>query len=190
MCALLILLFDLVLNLAQWAWLILPQCYSCGGLAEVWVFGALKWAVLCGLTSVLTDGKLQPVLSRLISLLCLLTPVLESGRTLMAHSSEFYTGPSPNLSMLPLSTLSSLLACVVWEKGLCAEGKKRKGPNEVVARQLLMRLLQFFKSDTLYLISAFSFLILGIICEYHLLNFVQIISVFFFVYVPLESYRK
>lgn len=163
--ALLILLFDMAFSLAQWAGLVLLQCYSCGGLAVVWVFGALKWASLHGFTSALTDGKPQPVFSRLIALLCLLTPVLESGRTLMAYPSEFYTGPSPDLSMLPLSTLSSSLACVVWEKGLCVERKMRKGPNKVEAKQLLMRLLQFYKPDTLYLVLAFGFLILGVICD-------------------------
>lgn len=162
---LLVLLLDVVLSFAQWAGLVLLWCYSCGGLVGLWVLGALKWASLRGFASALAGGTPQPVLSRLVALLCLLTPVLESGRMLMARPSEFDAGPPPNLSTLPLSALSSSLACVVWEKGLSAEGKRRKGPNKVVARQLLMRLLRFFQPDTLHLVSAFSFLIVGVVCD-------------------------
>ncbi|XP_038591057.1 antigen peptide transporter 2 [Micropterus salmoides] len=162
-CGLFILLFDMVLCLAPWAVLVLLECSSFGGLAGVWAFGAVKWAVLHVFTSILTDGKPQAVLRRLVALLCLHSPVFESGRILMAPPEEPYMGPSPNFSLLLLGSLSSSLACVVWEKGLRGDGKTDS--NKLDARRLLMRMLKYFKPDTLYLIAAFSFLILGVVCD-------------------------
>lgn len=165
-CGLFILVFDAVLCSALWAGLVLLKCSGCGGLAGVWAFGAVKWAVLRVFTSVLTGGRSQAVLCRLVALLCLLSPVFESGRFLMAPPSEPYTGPSTDLSVLLLGPISSSLACVVWEKGLCGDGKMRKDNNKLDARSLLMRVLKYFKPDTLYLIAAFSFLILGVFCKF------------------------
>ncbi|XP_070846663.1 antigen peptide transporter 2 isoform X1 [Chaetodon trifascialis] len=163
-CGLFILLFDAVLCSALWAILVLLKCSSCGGLAGVWAFGAVKWAVLHVFTSALTDGKPQAVLRRLVALLCLLSPVLESGRVLMASPSVPNMGPSPDLTVLLLGPICSSLACVVWEKGLCGDGKMGKD-SKLDARQLLMRVLKYFKPDTFYLIAAFSFLILGVFCD-------------------------
>ncbi|KAG8008779.1 Antigen peptide transporter 2, partial [Nibea albiflora] len=106
-------------------------------------------------TSTLTDGKHRAALCRLAALLCLLFPVFESGRVLVAPPSEPYTGPYPDLGMLLLVSGSSSLACVVWEKG--------SGGGTLM--KLLVRLLKYFKPDTVYLIAAFSFLILGVVCD-------------------------
>lgn len=168
------LLFDAVLCLALWAGLALLQCSSCGGLAGVWAFGAAKWAILCYFTRILSDGKPQAVLSRLVALLCLLSPVLESGRFLVAPPSEPYMGPSPDLSMLLLGLMSSLLACVIWEIGLSANGKMKNSNNKLDARRLLMRMLEYFKPDKLYIIAAFGFLILAVICKCEILTFLFI----------------
>ncbi|KAM7370412.1 hypothetical protein PAMP_009964 [Pampus punctatissimus] len=162
-CGLFILFFDTLLYFELWAALVLLQCSGYGGLAGVWTFGAVKWAALHVFTSILTDGKPQAVLCRLAALLCLLSPVLESGRMLMAPPSEPYTEPTPDLSMLLLGPGSSLLACMVWEKGLFGNGKRRN--HNLDTRRLLMRMLKYFRPDVLYLIAAFSFLILGVICD-------------------------
>lgn len=164
-CGSFILFFDLVLSSALWAGLVLLECSSCGGLAGVWAFGAVKWAALHFFTLTLTDGKPEAVLCRLVALLCLLSPAFESGRILMAPPSEPYTGPTPNLSMLLLGPLSSLMACMIWEKGLCGDGKMKKDNQNLDTRRLLMRVLKYFRPDVLYLIAAFSFLILGVICD-------------------------
>ncbi|XP_070708421.1 antigen peptide transporter 2 [Pempheris klunzingeri] len=164
-CGLIILIFDAVLCSALWAGLVLLECSGCGGLAGVWAFGAAKWAILHVFTSTLTGGKPQAVLRRLTALLCLLSPVLESGRILMEPPSEPYVAPSPNLSMLLLGLISSSLACVVWEKYLCGDGKIGGDDKSLDARRLLMRMLKYFKPDTLFLIAAFSCLILGVICD-------------------------
>lgn len=170
-CGFFIILFDAVLSVARWAGLVLLKFPSCGGLAGLWAFGALKLAILHVFTSTLTEGKPQPVLHRFVALLCLLSPVFESGQILMASPSEPYVGPSTDLSMLLLGPVSSSLACVVWEKGLCGDGKIRKDANKPDARQLLIRMLKYFKPDTFYLIAAFSFLILGVICKCETLTF-------------------
>lgn len=165
-----VLLFDVVLSLAGWAGLVLPECSCCSRLAGAWAAGAVKWAVLHVFTSALTDGKPDAVLGRLVALLCLLPPVFESGRFLMAEDVEFYVGPSPNLSMLLVGPLSASLACVIWEKGLCGDAKKRKPGAKLNARQLLTRMVKYFKPDVLYLIAAFGFLILGVICKCEVLR--------------------
>ncbi|XP_059180929.1 antigen peptide transporter 2 [Centropristis striata] len=165
-CGCFILLFDAVLSSALWAGLVLLNCSSCcGGLAGVWAFGAVKWVVLHVFTSVLTDGKPPAVLRQLVPLLCLLSPVMESGRVLRAPPSEPYPGPSADLSTLLLGPMASLLACAVWEKGLFGNSKARKENTKLDAKRLLLRVLKYFKPDTFYLIAAFGFLILGVFCD-------------------------
>lgn len=168
LCGIFILLFDAVLCLALWVGLVLLQCSGCGGLAGVWAFAATRWAILRYFTRVLCDGKPQAVLSRLVALVCLLSPVSESGRILVAPPSEPYVGPPPDLSVLLLGPVSSLLACVVWEIGLTANGKMKSSNNKPDARRLLMRMLKYFKPDKLYILAAFSFLILGVICKFEI----------------------
>uniref|UniRef100_A0A1A8BJ55 Transporter associated with antigen processing, subunit type t, teleost specific n=3 Tax=Nothobranchius kadleci TaxID=1051664 RepID=A0A1A8BJ55_NOTKA len=156
-----IILLDVVLCSAQWAGLLLLKCSSCGGLPEVWAFHLMKWMLLHAVASVLADGKLQSVLCRFTALLCLLPPVFETGRIIVAPPLEPYSGPSPNLSMLLLGATSSLLACVIWENWLSRNTKD----NKLDTKQILLRVLTYFKPDRLYLIAAFGFLILGVVCD-------------------------
>ncbi|XP_041671892.1 antigen peptide transporter 2 isoform X2 [Cheilinus undulatus] len=162
-CGLIILLFDVFLSLAFWIGLVQLKCPSCGGLAAVWAFGTVKWIALYVFTSILTDGKSPVVLRRIVALLCFLSPVFESGRVLMAPPSVPFIGLCPDLGVLFLGTVCSLLACVVWEKGLWDDGKSKK--TELNSRQLLLRVLQYFKPDYLYLIAAFTSLILAVYCD-------------------------
>lgn len=158
-----ILVLDAALCSALWLVLVLLQSSSGGGLLGLWAFGTVKWAILHTVTKTFTGGKAQAVLCRLVALLCLLSPVFESGRMFVAPPSQPYGGASPDLSMLLLGWMSSLLTCVVWEIGLCADGKMKN--TELSARRLLMRMLKYFQPDRLYIISAFSFLILAVICK-------------------------
>lgn len=165
-CALFILLLDTALGWAYWTTLLQLRCRSCTGLVGLWGFGAVKWISLHCLTSVLTDGKPVPVMRRLVCLLCLLCPVIETGQMLMSQRSDRpYMGTPPDLTKVPLSTLTSLLACLIWEKGFCDEKSSRRKPKIEGARQLLTRLAKFFKDDVFYLIAAFSALIVGVICD-------------------------
>ncbi|KAM9837685.1 antigen peptide transporter 2 [Aulostomus maculatus] len=160
-----ILLSDAVLCCVSWAGLVLLQCSSCGALAGVLAMAAVKWVVLHKFTSILTDGRPQAELRQLVALLCLLLPVREGGRMLMLPPSEPYSGPSPDLRVPLLATMSSSLAFVVWEKGLCGGGKTTDGNRNQDARRLLLRLSKYFRPDALPLVAAFSFLILGVICD-------------------------
>ncbi|KAK7919423.1 hypothetical protein WMY93_010707 [Mugilogobius chulae] len=69
------------------------------------------------------------VLESLLCVLCLLCPVVESGRMLMSKDDRSYMGPHPDLTKVPLSTLASLLACLIWEKGLCDEKLPKENPK-------------------------------------------------------------
>uniref|UniRef100_A0A3Q1FML0 Transporter associated with antigen processing, subunit type t, teleost specific n=1 Tax=Acanthochromis polyacanthus TaxID=80966 RepID=A0A3Q1FML0_9TELE len=164
-CGFYIVLFDAVLCSALWAGRLLMQSSSCGGLAAVWAFGTVKWICLHVFTLLLTEGNPQAVLHRLVALLCLLTPAVESGRFLGSSPSEPYSEPSPDFNMLLLGPAASVLACLVWEKGLCGNGKGKKDSGKLDTGQLLMRTLKLFRPDALYLVAAFGFLILAVICE-------------------------
>lgn len=162
-----IILLDVLLCLALWAGLLMLTCSSCGGLAGLWLFSLIKWAFLYVFTSSVTDGKLRTVLCRFSALLCLLSPVFETDRILKAPPSEWYSGPSPNLTMLFLRAVASSLACGVWENWL--SGDKKMKDDKLDTKQILLRVVTYFKPDALYLIAAFSFLILGVICKSEIL---------------------
>ncbi|XP_071368102.1 antigen peptide transporter 2 [Centroberyx affinis] len=164
-CGLAVLLSDMVLWLALWAGLVLLECSSCGGLAGLWAFGAVKWALLQSVTRLLTEGKPQCVLHRLVALLCLLPPVFESGWMLLGRPSETHGGPLPEPGMMVLALIASSLACVLWEMVFSSDGGVRKDNNKPNARALLMRVLKYFRPDSFYLVAAFGFLILGVICD-------------------------
>lgn len=84
---------------------------------------------------------------------------------LMSKSDRPYMGPAPDLTRVPLNVLASLLACLIWEGGLTNEKLSRKKPQSKGARQLLMRLVKYFKEDACYLSAAFIALIVGVICD-------------------------
>ncbi|XP_017296130.1 antigen peptide transporter 2 [Kryptolebias marmoratus] len=162
-CGLCIILLDAVLSSGRWAGMLLLQSSSCGGLAGEWLFGLMKWAFLHLLASALADGKLRTVLRRFSALLCLLSPVFETGRILKAPPPEPHSGPSPDLGVLFLGAASSSLACVIWENWL--SGDKNMRNHKLDTKRIFSRVLAYFKPDTLYLIAAFSFLILGVLCD-------------------------
>ncbi|XP_061564542.1 antigen peptide transporter 2 [Cololabis saira] len=164
-CGLLVVLGDVVLSSALWAGLLLLGCSGCFGLTAVWAFAAVKWLVLDVLACLLTDGEPPAVLRRFVAALCLLPPAFETGCSLKAPPSDPYAGTPPDFGMLLWGAVSSSLACVVWEMGLCGDGKMGKDKKKVDAKQLFSRVLTYFKPDTFYLIAAFSFLILAVFCD-------------------------
>ncbi|XP_056153013.1 antigen peptide transporter 2 [Lampris incognitus] len=160
-----ILLLDTVLWLALWAGLALSQCISCGGLPGLCAFTAMKWALLHWFTFILTNGKPQCALNRLVALICLLPPVFQIRQMLREHPSGPYSGPSPEPSMLILALVSSLAACVFWEGVLPSVWGMKKGKDKLDAGALLWRVVKYLKPDKLYVTAAFFFLICGVICD-------------------------
>lgn len=162
LCGLAILLVDVSLYVALWATLVQLQCSSCAGLEGVWAFGAVRWATLHLFTSRLTDGKPRTVLLKFVALLCLLSPTVESCRGLLGAPSR------PGLagfSVLLQTQVTSVLTCVFWELCFSAGGKMKKTNSKANSSQLLWRLLKYFQPDTLYIIAAFTFLLMAVICE-------------------------
>lgn len=164
-CVLGILLVDVLLCSALWTALVRLRCSSCAGLEGVLAFSAVRWATLHLFSSRLTDGKPRTVLLKFVALLCLLSPTLESGRTLIGAPSRPGSAPVPGLSVLLQNQATSVLACVIWELGFSTDGKMKKTNSKVNSSQLLLRLLKYFQPDTLYIIAAFTFLIMAVICE-------------------------
>uniref|UniRef100_A0A3B4A5Q7 Uncharacterized protein n=1 Tax=Periophthalmus magnuspinnatus TaxID=409849 RepID=A0A3B4A5Q7_9GOBI len=161
-----IVLSDLALGWAYWTAALLLQCPDRGGLVGLWGLGVVKYIILYFISSLLADhGTPEPALRRLSCLLCLLCPVTETGRMLLSKADRPYVGPHPDLTQVPLSILASLLACIIWEKGLSGERSAKTKPQIQGAGQLFKRLLPFFKPDVFYLITAFSALIVGVICD-------------------------
>ncbi|KAM9831171.1 antigen peptide transporter 2 [Neosynchiropus ocellatus] len=160
-CGFVLLLFDLLLGSALWSGLVLLQNSCCSGLTGVWVLSAVRGAALWFFLSTLTEGHTPLILRRLLLLLCLLSPVMESGQMLTSSFDEPYPGPSMNLSRLLLSSVSSVLACALWETVLCGQQKQQS----LDSRRLLTRMLKFFREDTCLLLAAFTSLILAVVCE-------------------------
>lgn len=161
-----VLLFDTTLSLAFLTGLVLLQFSDSGGLSARWAFAVVKWAFLQGFTWFLTDAKHLALLSRLVALLCLLSPVHESVQLFVAPPSEPYTEPSADLGRLILGPAVSLVTCVVWEMGFCSKAEVKTSSKPLDSRRLLLRLLKYFKPDALYIIAAFTFLILAVGCKY------------------------
>lgn len=153
-----VLLFDATLSLAFLTGLVLLQLSGPGGLTAQWACAGVRWAVLQGFTRFLADAERPAPLSRLVALLCLLSPACESVRSFVAPPSERY-----DLSRLLLLPACSVAACVLWEMGF---RKKKSSSSELQSRRLLVRMLKYFKVDAHYITAAFSFLILAVVCEY------------------------
>lgn len=161
-----VLLFDTILSLAYVTGLVLLQFSSSGGLSVQWAFAVVKWAFLQGFARILADAKHSAVLSRMVVLLCLLSPAYESSQIFMAPPSEPYREPFADLGRLLLGPACSVFACVVWEMGFCSNVKVQTSSNNLHSRRLLLRMVKYFKPDALYIIAAFTFLILAVICKY------------------------
>lgn len=161
-CGLVILLLDVLLHHALWAVLVQLQCSGCATLEGVWAFGAVRWATLHLFASRLTEGRSRTVLGKFVALLCLLSPTLETCRGLLGSPSR----PAvPGFSLLLQVQVISALTCLFWEVCFSADGRMKKAESKANSRQLLWRLLKYFRPDTLYIIAAFTFLLMAVVCE-------------------------
>lgn len=161
-----VVLFDTILSLAFSTGLVLLQSSGPGGLAAQWAFAVVKWTFLQGFTWFLADAKHLALLSRLVALLCLLSPVHKSVQIFAAPPSGPHTEPSADLGRLLLGPAVSLVTWAVWEMGFCSNAEVKTSSKALHSRRLLLRMLKYFKPDALYIIAAFSFLLLAVLCEY------------------------
>lgn len=161
-CGLVVLLLDVLLHSAQWAALVQLHCSSCARLEGVWALAAVRWATLHLITSRLTDGKVRTVLWKFVALLSLLPPTMGSCRALLEAPSR----PGvPGFSSILQVQVTSALTCLFWEVCFSGGGRRKEAEGGANSRQLLWRLLKYFQPDTLYIIAAFTFLLMGVICE-------------------------
>ena len=167
-----VLLCDLCLWLLLLSQVLLLRLPGCGGLAGLWTFAIFKWILIHKWILGAVLDQPTPVPYRFAALLCLLLPLFESGRALFfspSGGSVFNGRGLPDLGMVALSQISSIIACALWDIDLIdhgqAEEDKGQSPH-VGSRVLLRRVLTYFSPDRLYLFSAFGFLILGGACKY------------------------
>ncbi|KAK0150137.1 Antigen peptide transporter 2 [Merluccius polli] len=166
-----VLLWDMFFWLLLFTELVLFQCPSCGGLAGLWIFAIVKWILLYVWTLLLVD-KPTAVLYRLVTLVCLLLPVVESGRSLLLLPVREDRGAAaavPDLGVIVAAQVSAVLACALWEldltDGHVKKGGAKKDGDGDDPWVLVARVLQYFMQDRLYLLCAFGSLILGAACE-------------------------
>ncbi|XP_030631238.1 antigen peptide transporter 2 [Chanos chanos] len=159
---------DTLLWIAVWAVPLLSASSGSVSLVWLWTFRFFSWVALHLISLMTVDRTVQPVLKRWIAVQCLIFPVFESVKLLM--SGTFGSASSvPGPEMVVLGTVSSSVACVLWEWALLktgwASGDKSKEQKKQEARALLMRVVCYSREDYFHLGAAFLFLILAALCE-------------------------
>lgn len=152
----------LLLLLSGVVWPRVPGCGS--GLAALWTFSILKWVVIHTWVVAVTDRPSPAPLRRFVAHLCLLLPLVESGRPLWSSAPGVTW--SPDLGSIALSQVSSIVACVLCDVDLSSSSGLSSNSGRPEA--LLRRVLPYFLPDLPHLLVAFGFLILGVACTFQL----------------------
>ncbi|XP_034016757.1 antigen peptide transporter 2a [Thalassophryne amazonica] len=133
---------------------------------RLWVCAALRGFALTAVT-LLSFGRLKPVLVRFITVHSLLPAVFETGtKAIYGRDEQNACGWSADLRCWLLYGGASLAGALFWEiivpdSDPEAAGKEKKQKSRV----LFVRVLRLYKSDYLLLIGGFMFLSLAVICE-------------------------
>ncbi|XP_055750389.1 antigen peptide transporter 2-like [Salvelinus fontinalis] len=137
-----------------------------GNLVRLWVVAGIRLVLLFGV-SLLTLGSIKPVLKRWLAVHCFLAPVYETGRLMLHGSSpESAYGSLGGPSLWLLCTAAAAAAALFWEKTSPDSNEESNGKEKKQkARVLFMRVLHFYRPDTLLLAGAFIFLSLAVVCE-------------------------
>ncbi|CAB1351112.1 unnamed protein product [Coregonus sp. 'balchen'] len=140
--------------------------YVFGNLVRLWVVAGIRLVLLFGV-SLLTLGSIKPVLKRWLAVHCFLAPVYETGQ-LMLHGSSpesaYVSLGGPRLWLL--CTAATAAAALFWENTFPDSNGESNGKEKTQkARVLFMRVLHFYRPDTLLLVGAFIFLSLAVLCE-------------------------
>uniref|UniRef100_A0A674BX75 Transporter associated with antigen processing, subunit type a n=1 Tax=Salmo trutta TaxID=8032 RepID=A0A674BX75_SALTR len=128
----------------------------------------IRLVLLLGLT-LLTLGSIKPVFKRWLAVHCFLAPVYETGRRMLYGSSPERVYGSLGLgspSLWLLCTVAAAAAALFWETTFPDSNGESNGKQKTQkARVLFMRVLYFYRPDTLLLVGAFIFLSLAVLCE-------------------------
>ncbi|KAM9419666.1 antigen peptide transporter 2-like isoform 1-T1 [Salvelinus alpinus] len=139
-----------------------------GNVVRLWVVAGIRLVLLLGL-SLLTLGSIKPVFKRWLAVHCFLAPVYETGRLMLYGSSPERAYGSLGLgspSLWLLCTVAAAAAALFWETTFPdSNGESNGKENTQKARVLFMRVLIFYRPDTLLLVGAFIFLSLAVLCE-------------------------
>uniref|UniRef100_A0A674BX01 Transporter associated with antigen processing, subunit type a n=1 Tax=Salmo trutta TaxID=8032 RepID=A0A674BX01_SALTR len=139
-----------------------------GNVVRQWVVAGIRLVLLLGLT-LLTLGSIKPVFKRWLAVHCFLAPVYETGRRMLYGSSPERVYGSLGLgspSLWLLCTVAAAAAALFWETTFPDSNGESNGKQKTQkARVLFMRVLYFYRPDTLLLVGAFIFLSLAVLCE-------------------------
>ncbi|XP_038822370.1 antigen peptide transporter 2-like [Salvelinus namaycush] len=139
-----------------------------GNVVRLWVVAGIRLVLLLGL-SLLTLGSIKPVFKRWLAVHCFLAPVYETGRLMLYGSSPERAYGSLGLgspSLWLLCTVAAAAAALFWETTFPDSNGESNGKQKTQkARVLFMRVLIFYRPDTLLLVGAFIFLSLAVLCE-------------------------
>uniref|UniRef100_A0A4W5L5E0 Transporter associated with antigen processing, subunit type a n=1 Tax=Hucho hucho TaxID=62062 RepID=A0A4W5L5E0_9TELE len=140
--------------------------YVFGNLLRLWVVAGIRLVLLFGV-SLVTLGSIKPVLKRWLAVHCFLAPVYETGQLMLHGSSpESAYGSLGGPSLWALCTAAAAAAALFWEKTFPDSDEESNGKEKTQkARVLFMRVLHFYRPDTLLLVGAFIFLSLAVLCE-------------------------
>uniref|UniRef100_A0A8C7PEA1 Transporter associated with antigen processing, subunit type a n=1 Tax=Oncorhynchus mykiss TaxID=8022 RepID=A0A8C7PEA1_ONCMY len=137
-----------------------------GNVVRLWVVSGIRLVLLLGL-SLLTLGSIKPVFKRWLAVHCFLAPVYETGRLILyGGSTESACGSLGGPSLWLLCTAAAAAAALFWETTFPDSNGESNGKEKTQkARVLFMRVLHFYRPDTLLLVGAFIFLSLAVLCE-------------------------
>ncbi|XP_029514058.1 antigen peptide transporter 2-like [Oncorhynchus nerka] len=139
-----------------------------GNVVRLWVVTGIRLVLLLCL-SLLTLGSIKPVFKRWLAVHCFLAPVYETGRLMLYGGSPERVYGSLGLgspSLWPLCTVATAAAALFWETTFPDSNGESNGKQKTQkARVLFMRVLIFYRPDTLLLVGAFIFLSLAVLCE-------------------------
>lgn len=138
-----------------------------GNAVRLWVVAGIRLVLLLGL-SLLTLGSIKQVFKRWLAVHCFLAPVYETGRLMLyGGSPESAYGSLGGPSLWLLCTAAAAAAALFWETTFPdSNGESNEKQKTQNARVLFMRVLIFYRPDTLLLVGAFIFLALAVLSKY------------------------
>uniref|UniRef100_A0AAY4CMX2 Uncharacterized protein n=1 Tax=Denticeps clupeoides TaxID=299321 RepID=A0AAY4CMX2_9TELE len=141
-------------------WSLRDDGHVASTLLRRWLSSCLRCAAACG-ASLVAPGSFRPALRRLLATHCALGPVVETGRVLLAsdcllESFRLWAG----------SLAAAGVACFFWEVTWPdGNGESNGTEKKQKARVLFMRVIRLYRPDFLFMLGAFIFLALAVLCE-------------------------